>query len=421
MLKYTKAYLNESLKGTVPLAQEETGNRYPENPDRVQARKNLLGMLTDPSKIKTAGVDPHEIMNAFVRNESVAQSKVAMAQWTQKVAEVMAQLADKRAELIATGCDVPAHVGKLIPMMDVSGSMSGLPMEVSIGLGIFLTYIQEALGQEPVAISFNEAPRVFDFKGMTLRERHDHVNENVGLTTNFESALDLVLDCIAKSGEHRDLIVFTDGQFDQMNTSKHRWTTSHERFLQKVAERGLDRAPRIIYWNLRANTPGVQTSAKHPGVQMLQGYSPASLRFVLLGDNVPDKEVDVINTTKRERVAVFQVKPDIQNDIYYLYCYDNISQSLVYYNIACIPDFKTSVMMNKLFRNIKENDNLDFLEESDSEDEFENEKEDRFVYLDREFNMVCSYNYKFKKWVPLKLADKNMKIVNFNELSFTSL
>jgi hypothetical protein len=127
------------------------------------------------------------------------------------------------------------------------------------------------------------------------------------------------------------------------------------------------------------------------------------------------------NTNKREKTAIFQVKPEIQNDIYYLYCYDNNTQSLVHYNIACIPDFKTSVMMNKLFRNIKENNNLDTLEESDNEDEFENEKEDRFVYLDREFNMVCSYNYKFKKWVPLKLADKNMKIVNFNELSFTSL
>jgi hypothetical protein len=127
------------------------------------------------------------------------------------------------------------------------------------------------------------------------------------------------------------------------------------------------------------------------------------------------------NNTKREKFAVFQIKPEIQNDIYYLYCYDSNSQSLVHYNIAYIPDFKTSVMMNKLFRNIKENNNLDTLEESDDENEFENEKEDRFVYLDREFNMMCSYNYKFKKWVPLKLADKNMKIINFNELSFTSL
>lgn len=319
MLKNTRAYLNESLKGSVSLAQEETGNRYPENQDRVQARKNLLAMLTEPSKIKTAGIDPHEIMNAFVRNESVAQSKVAMAQWTRKVAEVMAQLAEKRAELVAAGWDVPAHVGKLIPMMDVSGSMSGLPMEVSIGLGIFLTYIQEAQGQEPIAISFNEAPRVFNFKDMTLRERCDHVTANVGLTTNFESALDLVLDCIARSGEHRDLIVFTDGQFDQMNVadagrrsrSSVSWTTSHERFLQKVAERGLDRAPRIIYWNLRANTPGVQTSANHPGVQMLQGYSPALLRFVLLGDNVPDKEVEVLNTITgtMEKVKVAGTTP----------------------------------------------------------------------------------------------------------------
>ena len=118
---------------------------------------------------------------------------------------------------------------------------------------------------------------------------------------------------------------------------------------------------------------------------------------------------------KRERIAIFQVKPEIQNDIYYLYCYDN-TQSLIQYNIAYIPDFKTSVMMNKLFRNIKENNNLDTLEESDDEDEFENEKEDRFVFLDREFIMMCSYNYKFKKWTPLKLADKHMKIVNFNEL-----
>jgi hypothetical protein len=123
-------------------------------------------------------------------------------------------------------------------------------------------------------------------------------------------------------------------------------------------------------------------------------------------------------STKRERLAVFQVKPEIQNDIYYLYCYDNISQSLVHYNIACIPDFKTSVMMNKLFRNIKENTNLDLLEESDDETEFENEKEDRFVYLDREFNMLCSYNYKFKKWVPLKLADKNMKITSLEKVSY---
>ena len=105
---------------------------------------------------------------------------------------------------------------------------------------------------------------------------------------------------------------------------------------------------------------------------------------------------------------IFKIKADIQNDIYNLYIYKNGKEE--FYDIAFIPDYKTSVMMNKLFRIIKENDNLDALEESDDEKEFENDKEDKFVFLDKSFKMVCQYNYKFKKWVPLTLANTPSKI-----------
>jgi hypothetical protein len=105
---------------------------------------------------------------------------------------------------------------------------------------------------------------------------------------------------------------------------------------------------------------------------------------------------------------IFKIKADIQNDIYNLYTYKNGKEE--FYDIAFIPDYKTSVMMNKLFRIIKENDNLDALEESDDEKEFENDKEDKFVFLDKSFKMVCQYNYKFKKWVPLTLANAPSKI-----------
>ena len=117
--------------------------------------------------------------------------------------------------------------------------------------------------------------------------------------------------------------------------------------------------------------------------------------------------------TKRE--LIFNVKPDIQNDIYHLYC-DDISGE-VFYDIAYIQDYNKSVFMNKLFRKIKENDNLDALEESDDEDEFEDDRADKFVYLDRSYKMYCVYNNKFKKWAPNKIADINSKIVNRNELS----
>jgi hypothetical protein len=70
--------------------------------------------------------------------------------------------------------------------------------------------------------------------------------------------------------------------------------------------------------------------------------------------------------------------------------------------------------MNKLFRKIKENDRLDALEESDDEEEFENENEDKFVYLDKTYNMICLYNYKFKKWYPIKVADTKLEITKIN-------
>ncbi len=108
--------------------------------------------------------------------------------------------------------------------------------------------------------------------------------------------------------------------------------------------------------------------------------------------------------------TVFKVIPDIQNDIYHLYCIGDKGQE-EFYDIAYIPNYTTSVLMNKLFRNIKENSNLDALEESDDEEEFENVREDKFVHLDRTFNMTCRFNAKFKKWYPVSLADESAHVV----------
>ena len=105
---------------------------------------------------------------------------------------------------------------------------------------------------------------------------------------------------------------------------------------------------------------------------------------------------------------IFSVKPDVQNDVYHLYVKNENNtennNSLELFDIAAIPDYKTSVMMNRLFRNIKENENLDALEESDDESEFENMNDDKFVNLDKCVKMECMYNKKFDKYIPLKVV-----------------
>lgn len=110
----------------------------------------------------------------------------------------------------------------------------------------------------------------------------------------------------------------------------------------------------------------------------------------------PTANKQTVNTSFKTQI--FKVVPDIQADIYYLVA-ENGQRSVAY-----IPNYETSVMMNKLFRTIKENTNLDALEESDDEEEFENSQVDKFVFLDKSYNMSCTYNHKFKKWIPIKVV-----------------
>jgi hypothetical protein len=128
---------------------------------------------------------------------------------------------------------------------------------------------------------------------------------------------------------------------------------------------------------------------------------------------IPPKTQSITQTLPKN--IIFKVKADIQNDIYHLYCMENNKE--IFYNVAYIPDYKTSVMMNKLFRNIKENDNLDLLEESDDEEEFQNENIDRFVDVNKSHLMICKFNHKFKKWYPVKdFSNQNPLIVEKKDL-----
>ena len=101
--------------------------------------------------------------------------------------------------------------------------------------------------------------------------------------------------------------------------------------------------------------------------------------------------------------SIFKVKADLIADIYHLYTVKDILHST-----ALVPTYKSSVFLNSLFRKIKENSNLDLLEESDDEDEFENTSLDKFVDLEKTIIMECVYLKRFQKWQPVKVM-KDLK------------
>lgn len=111
--------------------------------------------------------------------------------------------------------------------------------------------------------------------------------------------------------------------------------------------------------------------------------------------------------------AVFSVMADAQLDLYHLYAYGGV-ESKVWCGLAGIQSFRTSVFMNRIFRRIRENENLDLAEESEDEADFENTDTNKFVDLDKVAQIECVFSARHKKWIPVRLS--NDKLVHIEKL-----
>lgn len=115
--------------------------------------------------------------------------------------------------------------------------------------------------------------------------------------------------------------------------------------------------------------------------------------------------------------AVFNVTADQQLDLYHLYAFKQSNPS-VYCGLAGVQSLKTSMFMNRVFRRIRENDNLDLAEESEDESDFENTDANKYVNLDAVVRVECIFNQKHKKWIPVRLS--NDKLIHIDKLIATN-
>lgn len=325
MAQYRKAFMNEKLKVPLKSYEEATGNRYPDKEDRVKARQHLNEILISKkaSKLKATVLEPHDIIQKISQyNISSMDMEVLTALWENKKTDVKKHLAEMLETLKQEGKDmgdVP-RPGKIIPVVDVSGSMSywqqtPSPLDVAISLGIMTAELHEDDSPfKDMLISFTDIPTNFKFRPeQTLYQRYREVKRHEGYNTNFRLVIEELLKlCIlndVKEEDIPDILVFTDGQFDDWGPKDHPWSTHYEELMKLWVAAGYTKVPRLIFWNLRGGTPGVQVKADCPGVQLLQGYSPNLLKFILYGESMEETTKEVIIDGKKVEVKVSSVTP----------------------------------------------------------------------------------------------------------------
>ena len=344
--RHRKAFLNEALKGTLSAAEEATGNRLPDDAGRVAARQNLRAQLTAKGGVKGKELGPHELAAKCMagrRGLSTLESDLMDGQWAALkggVVEALAAAAAARDAAVAEAAAaagegglasvaslkaaLPKHVdlGKLVPLVDVSGSMTGRPMEAAIGLGLLVAELTHEAFRDR-CLTFESTPQWVDLRGCTsLAEKVGRVQgAEWGGSTDFVAACELILAAAEKAklkpDEVPDLIVFSDMQFDQAGggyggygygyggyghgrREPQAWETHFDRLSRRFAEVGeavcgeAYAPPRIVFWNLRGDTRGHPVDKDAPNAQLLSGFSPALLKQVLTGADMVGDEKEVV-------------------------------------------------------------------------------------------------------------------------------
>jgi hypothetical protein len=313
------------------LNEDKSGRPRSENPKRVR----LAERFTEHVAIKGlngAQLMPHEIVHKILYNQSISRGDelVLDAQWKSLWENVAAQIEAKAAE---DGLEF--NPTRMVPMADVSGSMSGTPMEVSIALSIGLSEItHEAF--KGMVLTFSSEPTFHTLNptDTIVQKVRSLQHAPWGTSTNFEAAYDLILGVVERHKLVREdmpsLIVFSDMQFDQaaaFRRGTNSWATMHDVIgakvkvvAKKLGWDNSDPSP-IVYWNLR-NAGGHPVGKDTEGAVMLSGFSPSLLKLVMQGEALRDQEIEVVQSdgsvvTKTVRVTPQEILRKMLDDKLY--------------------------------------------------------------------------------------------------------
>ena len=177
-------------------------------------------------------------------------------------------------------------LGKMVAMVDVSGSMEGDPMNAAIALGIRVAE-NSLLGKR--VLTFSASPTWVNLDGNdTFIDMVNTVHQaSWGTNTNFAAALKLILDAIIRQQlkpedvEDMVLAIFSDMQIDEsdptfgslMESIEGQYADAGRRLWGKPFK-----APHILFWNLRS-TSGFPTLSSQKNASMMSGFSPALLNI----------------------------------------------------------------------------------------------------------------------------------------------
>ncbi len=265
----------------------------------LNIKKDCKKRSNDEDRILCADHFKQHIHSAVKdKNKEVKGKRVGLTSFTSQAIDLIQLMRHDNSETCQLEYDLlnsqwrdnssqNGKLGKMIAMVDVSGSMDGDPLHAAIALGIRVAE-KSLLGKR--VMTFSDKPR-----WVNLNHRDNFVdmvaevnNAEFGLNTDFHAALELILNAIVEAKmssedvEDMVLAIFSDMQIDEGDGCDKK--VLYDAMKTKYAEAGIKvngkpyNPPHILFWNLRS-TSGFPTLSSEPNTSMMAGFSPALLNL----------------------------------------------------------------------------------------------------------------------------------------------
>ena len=267
-----------------------------EDADRVECaeafKAHMAKAVKGEAKVHGRTLFAHDLVKEYfpVRYGDVPMDDdVLEAQWR--------DLREKFSELAKDG---ESPLGRYVALSDVSGSMSGTPMQVSVALGILISELTHPAFKDRF-LTFETHPQWHDLSSCSSLK--DKVNSTLqspwGGSTDFERALDKILQaCVAARVPEEEmpeaLVVISDMQFDQARNRKRSWDTKYGKIRKKWREAGYSKVPGIVFWNVRGDTKDFPVESNQKGVSMISGFSQNLLKQFMSGELLSMSPLDML-------------------------------------------------------------------------------------------------------------------------------
>jgi hypothetical protein len=264
MMKQKEALLNKKKNGQ---------SRYEDREDRIQCAKNFEVYINDKNveikgkRVSTVDFTKEAIrlLNSNYNFQNEPQIILLNKQWESNKSQ-------------------NRKLGKMIAMVDTSGSMNGEPLYAAIAMGIRIAEMS-SLGKR--VMTFSAKP-----KWINLENAHNFTTcvEEIqkadwDMNTNFFAAMNLILDAIVETklppSEVKDmvLVILSDMQIDYADRCENRDTMFNKisKLYKKVGMKHYGEPlvpPHILFWNLR-NTNGFPNLSTEKNSSMMSGINPA--------------------------------------------------------------------------------------------------------------------------------------------------